>query len=392
MTTVDEKEEELERLPLMEVSNLKFLLSTDDGVTPKEKKEEIKKQILEEIKKENMAPFYETCGSEIFGSIDMNLLFAMKNENEKSLAELDAKIKDAVENLGESEVRLALLAKAQFYTRIGDKENAINQFRQTDEKTIGTGQKFDIIFCQIRIGYFWMDHDLIKRNIEKAKTMEDKLDWDRKNRLKVYEAIYAASRRQFKKACNLLLSTLATYTAVELFDYETYIYYTVLLSVISLDRVKLKEKVVDAPEILSVIEKIPLLQSLLHSLYYCNYTSFYASLAGITDQLKANKYLSAHVGFYCKEMRIIAYQQVLESYSHVQLANMAQEFGVSIDFLDNELSRFIASGRLACKIDKVSGVIETTRSDIRNSKFNQAIKQGDGLLNRLQKLGRFVFI
>jgi hypothetical protein len=32
---------------------------------------------------------------------------------------------------------------------------------------------------------------------------------------------------------------------------------------------------------------------------------------------------------------------------------MAGAFGISAEFLDRELSRFIASGRLHCKIDKV---------------------------------------
>jgi len=316
----------------------------------------------------------------------------MKSENEKKLKELEDKVKDAIENLGESEVRIALLNKSMYYTRIGDKENAISQFRKTDEKTIGIGQKIDIIFAQIRIGFFWMDPDLIKRNVEKAKSLEDKSDWERKNKLKVYEAIYESSKRNFKKASTLLLSTIATFSAVELMDYETYIFYTVLMSVISLDRVKLKDKIVDAPEILQVIDKLPDLKTLLNGLYYCNYQHFYTSLANVTDQLKSNQYLAPHVGFYSKEMRIIAYQQVLESYSSVQLSNFAQEFGVSIDFLDRELSRFIASGRLACKIDKVSGVVHTTRLDTKNQQFNQAIKNGDSILNRLQKLGRLVFV
>jgi len=34
---------------------------------------------------------------------------------------------------------------------------------------------------------------------------------------------------------------------------------------------------------------------------------------------------------------------------------MANSFGVTNDFIDRELHRFIAAGRLHCKIDKVSG-------------------------------------
>jgi 26S proteasome regulatory subunit N7 len=68
-------------------------------------------------------------------------------------------------------------------------------------------------------------------------------DWDRKNRLKVYEATYLMSIRNFKRAAQLLLEGISTFTALELMDYSTFIFYTVLVSVVALDRVTLKNKV-----------------------------------------------------------------------------------------------------------------------------------------------------
>jgi len=73
--------------------------------------------------------------------------------------------------------------------------------------------------------------------------MEDKIDWDRKNRLRVYEAVYFISTRRLAKAAQHFLDTLATFSAVELLDYETYIYYTILSSVFAFDRVTLQKKV-----------------------------------------------------------------------------------------------------------------------------------------------------
>jgi 26S proteasome regulatory subunit N7 len=71
---------------------------------------------------------------------------------------------------------------------------------------------------------------------------------------------------------------------------------------------------------------------------------------------------------------------------------MARAFGVSVGFLDRELSRFIAAGRLNAKIDKVAGVIETTRPDTKDAQYAAVIKQGDVLLNRVQKLSRMVAV
>jgi 26S proteasome regulatory subunit N7 len=58
-------------------------------------------------------------------------------------------------------------------------------------------------------------------------------------------------------------------------------------------------------------------------------------------------------------MRVKAYTQLLESYSSLTLKYMADQFGVTEEFIDKELHRFIAAGRLHCKIDKVSGKPES---------------------------------
>ncbi|PRQ17068.1 putative proteasome component (PCI) domain-containing protein [Rosa chinensis] len=53
---------------------------------------------------------------------------------------------------------------------------------------------------------------------------------------------------------------------------------------------------------------------------------------------------------------------------------MAKAFDLTVNFIDLELSRFIAAGKLHCKIDKVSGVLETNRPDAKNSLY-QASRQ-----------------
>lgn len=103
-----------------------------------------------------------------------------------------SRIADAEENLGESEVREAHLAKSLFYIRIGDKvhktfcflflflyewlftfskiqEKALEQLKVTEGKTVAVGQKMDLVFHTLQIGFFHMDFDLISKSIDKAK-------------------------------------------------------------------------------------------------------------------------------------------------------------------------------------------------------------------------------
>lgn len=95
----------------------------------------------------------------------------MVAENDKKLQELNAKITDAVENLGESEIREALLAKANHLARIGEKDKAVTAFAETMEKSVALGHKLDILFTVIRMGFFHGDNDLVVRNIEKATSL-----------------------------------------------------------------------------------------------------------------------------------------------------------------------------------------------------------------------------
>lgn len=73
--------------------------------------------------------------------------------------------------------------------------------------------------------------------------IEEGGDWDRRNRLKVYQGVYCMAIRDFKNAANFFLDTVSTFTSYELMDYKTFVTYTVICSMISLSRVDLREKV-----------------------------------------------------------------------------------------------------------------------------------------------------
>ncbi|PKU73451.1 26S proteasome non-ATPase regulatory subunit 6 [Dendrobium catenatum] len=381
--------EEGSQQPQLVLAHKLFLLTHPD--VEDIDKVRLRDEIYAVVKADDMASLYDSLAVASELEMDETLLDSMRKRIEEEIKKLDDKIADAEENLGESEVREAHLAKSLYFIRIGDKEKALEQLKVTESKTVAVGQKMDLVFYTLQIGFFHMDFDLISRSLDKAKNLfEEGGDWERKNRLKVYDGLYCMSTRNFKRAANLFLDSISTFTTYELFPYDTFIFYTVLTSIISLDRVSLKEKVVDAPEILAVIGKIPHLTEFLNSLHECQYKSFFIAFSGLTEQIKLDRYLQPHFRYYMREVRTVVYSQFLESYKSVTMEAMASAFGVSVDFIDLELSRFIAAGKLHCKIDKVAGVLETNRPDAKNALYQATIKQGDFLLNRIQKLSRVI--
>lgn len=69
----------------------------------------------------DMAPYYEALCKSLEWQIDTELLNKMKKANEEELKRLDNELEDAEKILGESEIRDAMMAKAEYLCRIGDK-------------------------------------------------------------------------------------------------------------------------------------------------------------------------------------------------------------------------------------------------------------------------------
>ena len=105
-------------------------------------------------------------------SIEKSIREELEKKNNENLEKLDAKIKDAEENFGENEVREALLAKSQYYHKIGDKKLALEWFDKTFAKTVALGQKIDILFSKTIIGFAFDDLDLVKKLLEELDTFD----------------------------------------------------------------------------------------------------------------------------------------------------------------------------------------------------------------------------
>ncbi|KAJ7771818.1 PCI-domain-containing protein [Mycena metata] len=323
---------------------------------------------------------------------DATVLEELEKKNTTALEKIDERLKHAQETEGESEISDALRSRANYLTKIGDKGASEAQLLAF-EKTPGLGSRIDIALTLVRIAFFWGDREDITKYLSKAETLiEEGGDWDRRNRLKVYRGLYMLSIRQFKSGGDLFIDALSTFTATELISYNDFVGMTVIAGVLGLSRVELKKKIISSPEVSQVLPEVPLLGDLVNNLYACHYDKFFVALAELEQtHLLPSRILAPHTRYYVREMRIHAYSQLLESYRSLTLESLSGAFGVSVDFIDNEISRFIAAGRLHCTIDKVHGTVETTRPLKKNAQYETVVKQGDILLNEVQRLAKVLY-
>src|SRR4051794_13535497 len=67
----------------------------------------------------DMAPFYQLVTEELKIPLDKTLITKYQENNNVELKKLDERLEDAEKNLGETEISDALLAKAEFFSKIG---------------------------------------------------------------------------------------------------------------------------------------------------------------------------------------------------------------------------------------------------------------------------------
>lgn len=368
--------------PNQELAQLRFRYE-------KTKDKALWEKMMVSVKKEKMVPFYEQLCEQFHQQPDKALLASMKKQNEEDVKKLEEKLKDAEENLGDIEVKNCLLEIADYFNKIGDKETAEEKYKPAFEKTVGAGGKMDVCLTNIRIGLFYEDLEMVKKYIDAGKKeLEKGCDWERKNKLKVYEGIYMMTTRDFKKAAAQFLESVATFTATELVEFEEFVFYAVVMSMIGLDRADIRTKVIGSPEILSVVHEKPHVKEFMYAYFHCDYKQYMREFVHVIDHMRNDRFFHNHLTKIIKELRLIAYKQFITSYKSVTIKSMAETFGVSPKFIEEEIYLFVSQAKLQCKIDSVAGVIETLDSGtgIKSGLYKEMVKDGDNLLNKMQKL------
>jgi 26S proteasome regulatory subunit N7 len=271
----------------------------------------------------------------------------------------------------------------------GDRPAAAAAFAAAEAKTAGAGQKLDARLALARLDMARGDWRAVQRELGAAAAIAAKGgDWERRNRLKVYAALAQLATRDLAGAAAALVEAVPTFTATELCPYATLVLYAAATGAAALPRPALKTSVIDSPEVRAVAAADPVLASFLDDLHACKYAPFMAALASMADRVGADRLLAPHARHWARAVRGVAYSQFLEPYRAVTLDAMAASFGVSPAFIDAELADLIASGRVPARIDRVAGTVLTRRPDARAARLAAALKAGDALLNRLQRLSK----
>jgi 26S proteasome regulatory subunit N7 len=94
-------------------------------------------------------------------------------------------------------------------------------------------------------------------------------------------------------------------------------------------------QVIQSPEVNAVLLSLPTLSLFTKSFHNCHYDKFFQALGAVeTEFFLPSRLLSPHARWYIREMKALAYSQLLESYRSLTLESLSQAFGVSVEFID----------------------------------------------------------
>ena len=111
-------------------------------------------------------------------------------------------------------------------------------------------------------------------------------------------------------------------------------------------------QIITASDVVQVLPELPTLADFVKHLYDCHYDKFFVALGPscvrcsdchlnlrLTATLEQthllpSRLLHQHTRYYVREMRILAYAQLLQSYQSLTLESLAAAFGVTVDFVD----------------------------------------------------------
>jgi len=384
-TSTDSKDVDPGQDPILRAADLRNVLFLRGNTKPSA-------ELVSLVKQYNMKHMYESAWEQCDWKIDEELVAKMGMVIAGKEKEFKVALETAQENAGEVEVQKVRTKIAEYAMLTASPEETArkwNEVRGKKKKAASTTQRISISYNILKIFLAYNKMDLFREELSKAKELVDHGgDWTALNILQIFEGLGEMRDRKFEKASDLFIRSIATYNATDLMSYDKFLQYTILCSCLSKDRKTLKEKIVDSSDVKGV--DIPLMKEFVTCLVNCNYIDYFPLLIRVMDFMKQDLLLHEHVYTYFRAMRLRGYMQYFVVYKTSTLAQLAEVFGVSLEFVDRDIADFIYNGKLQGKINKVEGVVVSERGDPVNDEYHKIIKLGDSLLNKISRLSHLI--
>ncbi len=270
----------------------------------------------------------------------------------------------------------------EFYAQVMDLDKFETSFADLKKSgALSPSLMMDIYMCKIRISIINDDYNSLEKNIREGNVLFDETyDWDRKNRFKIYKGLFLMINGNFYEAATLFYEGIASFDANELFPFDKLILYFVFCAIITFSRHEIKEKILQNADVLKCHDIIKIVE-----IYYnCNYEGLFDGILEFIDKFSDDVFIGHYKNYFCCEMKILGYKQLLSSYLSFSIEKMASVFKILPDDLEADLRYFISENRLPFLIDKINGVVQMVKEN-KMDNISSILNEGNNILTLIRK-------
>lgn len=303
----------------------------------------------------------------------------MEESNKRIVAKLSAEMETEAEN--ETALFTIQVKLAEHYAQIMCTEEFGKLTRKLTEVDPSISFKMDICFCRIRMAIILENQKQLVHTVKEASYLAESMsDWDRKNRFKAYLGLYHIMKADFRGAADFFRGFISTHNAPELFDFDRSVLYYTVSALLAYNRKELKEHVIDNCEVLKCEGYV----RFARSYYDCDYYNVFPNLLRYIYMFKDDYFIGGYGNHFCKEMKMAAYNQLLQSYQSLHLDKMAAVFRVRREHVEKDLVQFITEDRMHCVIDQIEGVVRVAEKKDED-KTVRMLAKGESLVRFIKK-------
>lgn len=208
----------------------------------------------------------------------------IEKDTNKELEEINKKISVALEEESDIELREAYVQRAEYYRSQLALEECIASYQLAIDKTAGAQKKLEYNLVILQIHFETKDWEPFAKYLEVCQKLnEEGGDWEKRNKLKVYDGIWMMLRRDLAGAAKTFLSCIDTFNAPEVISFNQLVFLGAVLGLVTLPRSDLKKKVFGNSEVIAILREDSLFENFMNSLYNRRYDSYFSYLGKISS-------------------------------------------------------------------------------------------------------------
>lgn len=163
-------------------------------------------------------------------------------------------------------------------------------------------------------------------------------------------------------------------------------FYAIISGLLTYTRKKFKDDYYSKPYFRILLENFPDMFDLGSTYINFDFDKYFKLLSSFYDDFKLDYFLSNQIAMItqkCKKKVMITY---IMPYKTVDLNEMAESFGMSIEDTERAVEELIVTDEIKCKINKYNKSLSTKQENFKLESFKKAVKVGDEFIRSIESM------